>query len=38
MTTRHCKRPGWWCACFDYLPVCLGDPWKVDETLVRVAA
>jgi len=32
------KRPGWWCAGCDYLPACLGDQRKVEETLARVAA
>jgi hypothetical protein len=30
------KRPGIWCTWCDYLPVCLGQPQKVDETLVRI--
>jgi putative RecB family exonuclease len=31
------KRPGRWCGYCDFLPVCLGDQEKVDETLVQVA-
>jgi CRISPR/Cas system-associated exonuclease Cas4 (RecB family) len=30
------KRPGMWCAWCDFLPVCLGDTKKVEETLVRI--
>jgi hypothetical protein len=30
------KRPGMWCAWCDYLPVCLGDVRKGEETLVSV--
>ncbi len=30
------KRPGKWCSYCDYLPVCLGDKKKVQETLVRI--
>lgn len=33
---RFYKRPGMWCAWCDYLPVCLGDRRKADETLVTV--
>ena len=29
------KRPGWWCAGCDYLPVCLGDQQKARETLLQ---
>jgi len=31
------KRPGRWCGYCDYLPLCLGDDKKADETLVRLA-
>jgi len=34
---RFFKRPGRWCSYCDYLPVCLGDQAKAEETLVRVA-
>ena len=34
---RFYKRPGKWCSWCDYLPVCLGDKRKVEETLVTVA-
>ena len=30
------KRPGKWCSYCDYLPVCLGDKKKVQETLVKI--
>jgi len=30
------KRPGMWCTWCDFLPVCLGDTKKVQETLVQV--
>lgn len=30
------KRPGKWCGWCDYLPVCMGDRKKSDETLIRV--
>ena len=30
------QRPGRWCSYCDFLPVCLGDQQKVDETLVQV--
>ena len=30
------KRPGMWCSWCDFLPVCLGDRKKVEETLVKV--
>lgn len=30
------KRPGKWCGWCDYLPVCLGDRKKADETLIKV--
>jgi CRISPR/Cas system-associated exonuclease Cas4 (RecB family) len=33
---RFYKRPGMWCAWCDYLPVCLRDERKVEETLVKV--
>jgi hypothetical protein len=33
---RFYKRSGLWCAWCDYLPVCLGDKKKVQETLVTV--
>jgi len=31
------KRPGKWCSYCDYLPVCLGDEQKIQDTLVQVA-
>ena len=31
------KRPGRQCASCDFLPVCLGDKKKTQETLVRIA-
>jgi len=31
------KRPGKWCSYCDYLPVCIGDRQKIQETLVQVA-
>lgn len=34
---RFYKRPGMWCTWCDYLPVCLGDRKRADESLVRVA-
>lgn len=34
---RFYKRPGRWCSYCDFLPVCLGDQAKGEETLVRVA-
>jgi RecB family exonuclease len=30
------KRPGMWCTWCDFLPVCLGDKKKVEETLVSI--
>jgi CRISPR/Cas system-associated exonuclease Cas4 (RecB family) len=30
------KRPGKWCSYCDFLPVCLGDKKKTQETLVRI--
>lgn len=30
------KRPGIWCTWCDYLPVCLGDQRKTEETLVHI--
>ena len=30
------KRPGKWCAWCDYLPVCLGDAGKIQETLAQL--
>jgi hypothetical protein len=33
---RFYKRPGMWCSWCDFLPVCLGDKRKADETLVTV--
>ncbi len=35
-TSRFYKRPGKWCAWCDYLPVCLGDSRRVNETLVQI--
>jgi CRISPR/Cas system-associated exonuclease Cas4 (RecB family) len=37
MAGRFYKRPGMWCAWCDFLPVCLGDKRKAEETLVTVA-
>ncbi len=34
---RFYKRPGLWCSWCDFLPVCLGDKRKTQETLVRVS-
>jgi hypothetical protein len=34
---RFYKRPGVWCAWCDYLPVCLGDKAKAEQTLLRIA-
>jgi putative RecB family exonuclease len=34
---RFFKRPGMWCAWCDFLPVCLKDQKRVQETLVRLA-
>jgi CRISPR/Cas system-associated exonuclease Cas4 (RecB family) len=33
---RFYKRPGMWCAWCDFLPVCMRDEHKIQETLVRV--
>lgn len=33
---RFYKRPGMWCSWCDFLPVCLGDTKKVQETLIQV--
>jgi RecB family exonuclease len=33
---RFFKRPGMWCAWCDYLPVCMGEQGKANDTLVRV--
>jgi CRISPR/Cas system-associated exonuclease Cas4 (RecB family) len=33
---RFYKRPGMWCAWCDYLPVCIGDKRRAEETLVTV--
>jgi RecB family exonuclease len=33
---RFYKRPGMWCSWCDFLPVCLGDKQKVQETLIQV--
>lgn len=30
------KRPGRWCTWCDYLPVCMGNTKKVEETLIRI--
>ena len=35
-TGKYYKRPGKHCSYCDFLPVCLGDPEKVQETLVRI--
>ena len=35
--SRFYKRPGTWCAWCDYLPLCLGDTAKADQTLLRSA-
>jgi hypothetical protein len=38
ITARHFyKRPGMWCAWCDFLPVCLGDKRRAEESLVTVA-
>ena len=29
-------RSGWWCSSCDFLPVCVGDKKKADETLVQI--
>jgi len=34
--SRFYKRPGMWCAWCDFLPMCLRDERKVEETLVKV--
>jgi CRISPR/Cas system-associated exonuclease Cas4 (RecB family) len=34
---RFYKRPGMWCAWCDFLPVCLGDKRRAEDTLVTVA-
>ena len=34
---RFYKRPGKWCAWCDYLPVCLKDEKRVEETLLQIA-
>ena len=33
---RFYKRPGLWCSWCDYLPCCLGDERRVQESLIRV--
>jgi RecB family exonuclease len=33
---RFYKRPGTWCSWCDFLPICLGDQQKVDETLIQI--
>lgn len=33
---RFYKRPGLWCSWCDFLPVCLGDRKRAEETLVRI--
>lgn len=30
------KRPGMWCSWCDFLPVCLGDSKRIEETLIQV--
>ena len=35
-SARFYKRPGKWCAWCDYLPVCLGEHQKREETLVQI--
>jgi PD-(D/E)XK nuclease superfamily protein len=30
------KRPGKWCSYCDYLPMCMGDHKKADETLTQI--
>lgn len=38
ITARHFyKRPGSWCSWCDFLPVCLGDTKRADESLIRVS-
>ena len=34
---RFYKRPGKWCSWCDYLPVCLKDEKRIEETLVKIA-
>ncbi len=34
---RFYKRPGKWCAWCDFLPVCLGDQRKAEQTLLKAA-
>jgi RecB family exonuclease len=34
--SRFYKRSGKWCSWCDYLPVCVRDKWKVEETLVQI--
>lgn len=37
ITARHFyKRLGKWCAWCDYLPVCLGEKRRIEETLVQI--
>lgn len=31
------KRPGNWCSCCDFLPICLGDTNRAEETLTRIS-
>ncbi len=33
---RFYKRPGKWCSWCDFLPVCLGDPKRIEESLISV--
>lgn len=33
---RFYKRPGKWCSYCDYLPVCLGEKKKMEETLIQI--
>jgi RecB family exonuclease len=35
-TARFYKRPGMWCSWCDFLPVCLGDTRRIEETLIQV--
>ena len=36
VTNHFYKRPGKWCSWCDYLPVCVKDEKRIDETLVRI--
>ena len=34
---RFYKRPGKWCSWCDYMPVCLKDEKRIEETLVKIS-